>query len=146
MVFLPNWTRCFPTRPICCYIHLVVDKKTNSANASLVFLSTPHWISWKVTLEVMKYHRVASWSTLGYALCTSGCHSVILHYFLCYFSEIPPPRDARPCAWCYSKILQQKSHVMCEIWTKLNSLQTTRGRDKITRLRLVILSLPLVVC
>ena len=49
----------------------------------------------KVTLKVMKYHLVASWSTLGCASCTSGCHSVILHYFSCYFSEIPPQLDFR---------------------------------------------------
>ena len=45
------------------------------------------WYFWKVTREVMKYHRVASWSTRGAAECTSGCHEVILHYFKCYFSR-----------------------------------------------------------
>ena len=144
VVFLPIWT-CLPTRWIWCNIHLVMDKKTTSADASMVFFSTTRWISGKVTLEVMKYHLVASWSTLGCASCTSGCHSVILHYFLCYFSEIPPLCDFF--SSISDKILRRKSHVVCKFFlSKLNSSQTTRGGDKITRLRLVILSLPLVVC
>ena len=138
VVFQPIWT-CLPTRWIWCDIHLVMDKKTTSADASMVFFSTTRWISGKVTLEVMKYHLVASWSTLGCASCTSGCHSVILHYFLCYFSEIPPL-----CDFCSS--ISDKIRCVWNFLSKLNSSQTTRGRDKITHLRLVILSLPLVVC
>ena len=69
------------------HLHLMFKEFHVTILSEILLQKIMQWYFWKVTREVMKYHRVASWSTRGAAECTSGCHEVILYYFKCYFSR-----------------------------------------------------------